>query len=165
MKWWILLIVAVPVGLIVLMAGIGLLLPKAHVVSRSATYLCSSSELFRIITDFRSMPTWRSGLREVRPREGGEGWVEVNKMGELPLEMIENVPDQKLVMKIAPGLKFGGTWTYELVPREGRCTLTITERGEVYNPIFRFLSRFVIGHSANIEQYHRDLAKRLERGR
>jgi len=32
-------------------------------------------------------------------------------------------------------------------------TLRITENGEVYNVIFRFVSRFVMGHSATIDKY------------
>ena len=31
--------------------------------------------------------------------------------------------------------------------------MTITERGEVYNPIFRFVSRFVLGHEKTINTY------------
>jgi hypothetical protein len=33
----------------------------------------------------------------------------------------------------------------------------ITEEGEVYNPVFRFISRFVIGQTRTIETYLRDL--------
>jgi hypothetical protein len=36
--------------------------------------------------------------------------------------------------------------------------LTITENGEVYNPLFRFVSRFIMGHAATIEKYQRDVA-------
>jgi hypothetical protein len=35
--------------------------------------------------------------------------------------------------------------------------LRITEQGEVYNPVFRFVSRFVIGQNRTIETYLRDL--------
>ena len=35
--------------------------------------------------------------------------------------------------------------------------LTITERGEVYNPIFRFLSRFVFAQTATMESFLRGL--------
>ena len=38
--------------------------------------------------------------------------------------------------------------------------VSITERGEVYNPIFRFLSRFVFGHTGTMETYLRDLARK-----
>ena len=78
--------------------------------------------------------------------------------------MVERtVPDRLLVGRIADAnLPFGGSWTYELAPRAaGQTSLTITEDGEVYNPIFRFVSRFVMGHSATINQYLSDVGKRF----
>jgi hypothetical protein len=50
-------------------------------------------------------------------------------------------------------LPFGGTWVYEIVPEGDSCTLTITEHGKVYNPLFRFVSRFIMGHTATIDSY------------
>ena len=47
----------------------------------------------------------------------------------------------------------------ELIPRGDSTTLRITENGEVYNPVFRFVSRFVFGHSATIEKYLADVRK------
>jgi hypothetical protein len=40
--------------------------------------------------------------------------------------------------------------------------LRITEEGEVYNPIFRFVSRFIMGHTATIDSYLSAVRKRLE---
>jgi hypothetical protein len=58
------------------------------------------------------------------------------------------------VVKIAdPKLPFGGTWTYEVIPSEGGTRLRITERGEVYNPIFRFISHFIIGQTRTMDEY------------
>ena len=37
----------------------------------------------------------------------------------------------------------------------------ITENGEVYNPLFRFMSRFVFGHTATIDKYLEDLGQVL----
>ena len=54
-------------------------------------------------------------------------------------------------------LPFGGTWTYRIVPAAAGSELTITEDGEVYNPIFRFMSRFVFGHTATIDGFLADL--------
>ena len=57
-----------------------------------------------------------------------------------------------LVTRIADrSLPFGGTWTYVLAPDGNGTRLTITEHGEVYNPIFRFVSRFIIGHTGTME--------------
>ena len=40
----------------------------------------------------------------------------------------------------------------------GGCVAVVTERGEVKHPLFRVISRFVIGHTRTIDGYLRDLA-------
>ena len=37
--------------------------------------------------------------------------------------------------------------------------MTISERGEVYNPLYRFVSRFFIGHTRTIDAYLAELAR------
>jgi hypothetical protein len=66
------------------------------------------------------------------------------------------------VTRIAdPSLPFGGTWTYDLKPQGSGTELTITEDGEVYNPIFRFMSKFVFSQTATIEAYQASLKRKL----
>ena len=45
----------------------------------------------------------------------------------------------------------------------GKTKVTITENGEVYNPIFRFVSKFIIGYSATANRYLADLRSELEK--
>ncbi len=79
------------------------------------------------------------------------------------LVLVFPIAEQKLVTRIADkDLPFGGTWTYEIAPDNRGTTLTITEHSEVYNPVFRFISRFVIGHTEQIDKYFDSLATRLE---
>lgn len=58
-------------------------------------------------------------------------------------------------------LPFGGTWTYEVNRLPSGATLKITENGEVYNVLFRFMSRFVFGHHATIETYLKYLGRKF----
>ena len=60
-----------------------------------------------------------------------------------------------------PGQPFGGTWTYALTPNGTGTSLTITEDGEVYNPIFRFMSHFFFSQTATIDAYLAALQRRL----
>ena len=60
-----------------------------------------------------------------------------------------------------PKLPFGGTWTYEVQPDGTGSAVTITEDGEVYNPIFRFVSRFFIGYEGTLRQYASDVERKL----
>ena len=39
--------------------------------------------------------------------------------------------------------------------------LTITERGEVYNPIFRFVSKFLMGQTKSMDEYLRALGRKF----
>ena len=81
--------------------------------------------------------------------------------GDLATEEVESVPPKLLVTKIVGEKAFGGTWTFEVGPADRGSTLTITERGEVYNPLFRFVSRFVLGHHRTIDGYMSRLRKRF----
>ena len=92
---------------------------------------------------------------------GATGWVEKMNRMEIPLQILES-SSNKLVTKIAdPKLPFGGTWTYEVQPDGTGSAVTITEDGEVYNPIFRFVSKFIMGHASTINGYLRALGKKF----
>jgi hypothetical protein len=84
------------------------------------------------------------------------------KNGDITFVVVESVRPQHLLVRIDDvSLPFGGSWSYDLVPSGTGTILTITERGEVYNPLFRFMSRFVFGHSATMEGFLASLTTRL----
>ena len=43
----------------------------------------------------------------------------------------------------------------------GGTALRITEDGEVYNPLFRFMSQFVFGHHATVDTFLTDLGRKF----
>ena len=91
-------------------------------------------------------------------------WIEYGKAdSKMTYEVVESDPPQNLVTRIAEAnLPFGGTWTYDITPAaDGASTLTMTENGEVYNPIFRFMSRYVMGYTATMDRYLQALQKKL----
>ena len=162
MKW--LLIGAVSLaGVLILIVIIGALLPQKHTVSRSISLHRSADVVWGLIS---GPPTWRTGVtryQELPPHDGHRMWSETDKHGQtITFEAVESLPPRRLVTQIADKkLPFGGTWTYEIVPAGGSCTLTITENGEVYNPLFRFVSRFIIGQTATIDGYLNALKAKL----
>lgn len=163
---WVLIVVGGLVGLVVLVAIIGLLLPKSHEAMRVAKYRQPSEIIWQAITDYKNFPSWRPDVKSIDPlpeRDGRPAWREVDNHGQvLPLEVVEWLPPQRLVTRIAgPKLAFGGTWTFEIASAEGGCTLRITENGEIYNPIFRFMARFVFGYTATMETYLKALGKKF----
>lgn len=167
---WVLIAVAAVVGLVGVVAFVGALLPRAHTASRTGQFRQPPDSVWRAITDFAAAPSWRPDVRAVErlpDRDGHAVWQETDKHGQrLPLEILEFVPPRRLVMRIAdPKLPFGGTWTYEISTAagggEGSSTLRITEDGEIYNPIFRFVARFILGHTATMNGYLRALGRRF----
>ncbi len=171
---WILVVLGILVAVLALVALVGALLPKEHVASRAARFRQPPESIWQAITDYEKFPSWRPGVKIVQrlpDRNGRLVWVEKAEYGpraqQVPIEVVESRPPAggspgRLVTRIAdPHLPFGGTWTYELVAASGTTTLRITENGEVYNPIFRFLSRFVFGHTATLEAYLKALGKKL----
>src|SRR5439155_11902889 len=129
--------------LVATIAIIGSRLPKSHTASRTVRFRRSAEEIFDTLTDYRSFPSWRADVKSVRELDDGRrGWIETTRHGDMPLEIIESDRPQKFVTRIAdPKLPFGGTWTWQIVsiaPEE--CEVTVTEDGEIYNPLFRFMA-------------------------
>lgn len=161
---WVLIALAAIVALIALTALIGLFIPKQHRASATARFKVSADQIWAAITNFEAMPSWRPGLRVERlpDRNGHPVWQEVSRQGKMPLELVELDAPRRMVARIAdPSLPFGGTWTYEIAPQDGGAALTITEDGEIYNPIFRTMARLIFGYHATMEGYLRALGKKF----
>jgi hypothetical protein len=164
MKWilWIFIALA---GVLMLITLIGWLLPKAHTVTREAQFPEPPEAIWKVITDIEAMPTWRQGLQSVKhlpDKKGLPSWMETSASGTIPFETVASQPPGKLIVRIAdPKLPFGGTWTYEITPVAAGSRLRIREDGEVYNPVFRFLSRFVFGYSGTLDAYLKSLERKL----
>lgn len=165
MKLLIIIVVGIIAGLLLLagiVALIGSQLPKSHVASRSILLRRSPQEVYAAVRDFNSAAKWRSDLKqvEVETREGGPVYFrEVGKHGTVNYELLEDVPAERMVTKIRDtDLGYSGQWTYTFTPENGGTRLTIREDGEVSNVIFRFMSRYVFGHTATIDSYLTSLA-------
>jgi hypothetical protein len=137
-------------------------LPVKHTVTREATINISAERLYALITTPLDFPKWRTGVKSVEMLPTGGGlpkWIEVSSNGTITFAVTQSVPGVELTTVIADkSLPFGGSWTYVLVPAgPDSTTLRITEDGEVYNVVFRFMSRFVFGHAATIDRYLKDV--------
>lgn len=161
---WVLYAALGLVGLVALIAIIGSLLPKGHVASRKARFAAPPERLWATITDFGAAASWRADLKavEILPLENGRTrYREESRHGKVLFEVEEQEAPRRLVTRIAdPDLPFGGAWTIELAGEGEGTRVTITERGEVYNPIFRFLSHFFFSQHATIDQYLMALGKK-----
>jgi uncharacterized protein YndB with AHSA1/START domain len=151
-------------ALLLAIVGFGYALPVAHVATRDAVLPAQPERVFAAITDVEAYPKWRSDVEgvEVIARTPRMQWRERGSDGTIAFEIEDSEPPRRLVIRITDrSLAFGGAWTFTLQPVEGGTRLTITENGEVYNPLFRVISRFVFGHTATIDKYLGDLQKHL----
>jgi hypothetical protein len=129
---WVAIGVAVLVGLVVVVAIVGAILPRQHLASRTLRVQRTPQDIWPVVTRLSDAST-------------------------VPVEVVESAPPHRLVTRVTAAEKnFGGTWTITIAPAPegpGRAesTVTITEDGWVANPIFRFMSRLVIGHHATMD--------------
>jgi uncharacterized protein YndB with AHSA1/START domain len=165
-------VVGVLVLLVAAIAAIGMMLPQNHVAARTVRVRQTPEQVFAIISDVEKMPTWREDVTrvEILPVDDGRMMFREHGSDAVTYRVETSEPPRRRVVRIADGnLPYGGTWTYDVTPvsaapAAGRgaalTQITITERGEVYNPIFRFMSRFVFSHNATIDAYLIALGKK-----
>jgi len=167
----ILIIVAAVIAILLLLVLLtGMFLPEKHVAARACYLDASPEEVWAVITNFEAQPRWRTSLRRVErlpDRQGKEVWREVEgRNRQLSYETVQAQPPHRLVRRIIDeGLAFGGSWTFEITPEGRGSQLKITEHGEVRNAVFRFVSKFVIGHTATMQLYLKNLQRVLEHQR
>jgi hypothetical protein len=134
MKWILIAIIAIA-AVVALVAVIGATLPRNHVASRALALHRSPEEIWPVIMQ----ATASSGV---------------------PIDVIESDPPRRQVTRVKDTEKmFGGTWTITITPTATGGTLKIAEDGWVGNPIFRFVSLYVMGHHATMDGMLRAVAK------
>jgi hypothetical protein len=142
MKWIWRAVLAVT-ALVAVVALVGVWLPVGHEASRSAEFSKPPEAVFALISDLNNYATW---------------WPE----NETNVAIVESVPPSRFVTKIdEPDAPFGGTWTWVIEKTPSGSRATITERGEIYNPIFRTLAKFVFGYTSTMESCLAAAQKRL----
>ena len=128
-------------GLLVLAAGIaavGAMLPRTHKASRTLRVKRPPADVWPVV-------------------------IQVTQASDVPVDVLDSQPPHRLVTRVTEKEKnFGGTWTIDLTPVGEGSTVTIAEDGWVANPIFRFVSRVVIGHHATMDGVLKQVAKGLD---
>ncbi len=149
-----LIVVGVLVLLVLCVVVTGALLPKRHVVSRSAMFKAQPDKLFALVAGSQD---WRPDLKSCELiTEGGRQFQrETSTHGNTVLyELLEAKPPSAIQRRIATeNLPYGGSWSFVFEPADGGTRVQITEDGEVYNPVFRFVSKFVMGQTATLDAY------------
>ena len=160
MRWALYVVIAVAL-LALIVVIVGAMLPRQHSASRTARIAMPPEALYALLTDVSRYPSWRAGLKSLErlpDKQGMPAWIEDANGMKIPMRFERMEAPSLLVGRIdSTELAFGGTWTYRIVPAPGGSDLTITEDGEVYNVVFRFMSRFVFGYHATMDAFIRGL--------
>jgi uncharacterized protein YndB with AHSA1/START domain len=163
---WIAIVAAALVALIAIVIVIRALLPRDHVSTLSARIPAPPQAVWEAITDPSQFPNWRHDVQRVELLPGsanGPSWREHSGSGALTMVVDLAEPPSHLITRIADkGLPFSGTWECRVEPEgESASRITVVERGSVYNPVFRFVSRFIMGHTGTIDIYLRALGRKF----
>lgn len=156
-------LIVLVVIVVAIVALLGSRLPKEHVASRSIRLHKSPSEVYAAARDFASAPAWRADVQRVEVTTRPDGRIHFREQGKhdaVNYELAEDIPAQRMVTRIVDtNLGYSGQWTYLFAAENSGTRLTITENGEVSNVLFRFMSRYILGHTATIDSYLSSLAK------
>jgi hypothetical protein len=162
-------ILLVVVGVLVLLVGgvliIGLLTPADHQASRTLRVKQAPEAVWAAINDHANEPSWRDDVASVTSageRNGKQVWQENYKDGNtLQLMTTESRQPNRMVREIAEEGPFSGRWEIDIQPIAGGSSVKITEIGKVSNPFFRFVSKYILGHTHQMEKYLTSLAKKF----
>ena len=146
---------------------VGRSLPLSHVASLEERFDAPRDSVFAVLEGVADYPKWRRDVTRVEilpPVAGNPSWRESNGRDRVEYVADQVVVPERWVTRItSEGLPYGGRWIFELTPDSGGTRVTITEEGEVYNPLFRFMMTYVFGATMTIERYLDDLGKRVAR--
>jgi uncharacterized protein YndB with AHSA1/START domain len=147
-------------------ALLGARLPVSHVATRSVVIAAPPTDIFAAISDFSSASSWRGDVKSMSvttdSATGRLRVTEVSSSGTMTMEVEQVMPPMRLVTRIVgDGLPYGGAWAYRLEPQGSSTRVTITEHGEVYHPVFRFISNYLIGHTGTLETYLTNLGRKF----
>jgi len=162
---WVFIGGGVLVGVPLLTALVGLMLPRDHLAQMSMRLTASPERVWGLVADSNGTARWRPDVAavEMEPSAGGRvRFVEVSRHGRTPFEVIaQEAPHKQVVQVVDAGLPYGGTWTWALMPTNPGTQVTISEAGFIRNPLFRVMSRLFFPPTATMDKYLHALATEL----
>jgi hypothetical protein len=150
------------VGMIVLLCAtawvIGRRLPEAHSATVVSEVNATPELVMTRIRDIAHHADWRPDVQRIEilgEEHGVLRYVEHGSNGRIPYAFRELVPGRVFTSTIdTDTLPFGGAWTITVEPLgEAGTRVTIREDGVVRPPLFRTISRYVMGHTHSIDAY------------
>lgn len=128
--------------------GVGLTMPRDHLVASRINLAASPDSVFSVLRAFGDYPNWdRDFSSSVRGKSsrGREVWVQETTGMTMSIEVKESRAPSRLVTEVVTDEKsvWGGEWTYEVKSTGAGTEVTITERGWIKSPPFRVLMKLM----------------------
>jgi hypothetical protein len=160
-----LIIGGILIALILTVLVVGLLTPVEHHASRMLKTKQSPQAIWDAINDHANEASWRTDISSVQSageRNGKPVWQENYKDGNtLQLATTESKPPTRMVREIAEEGPFSGRWEIDITPTPEGSNVRITEIGKIPNPFFRFVSKYILGQTTQMEKYLTHLAQKF----
>jgi hypothetical protein len=163
---WILRISGAVAGVVGVIYLVGWMLPREHVASAEAAVMAPPDRVAALVRDVEGQPRWRSAVKRVEVLERGPAGLRYREHGGddvITFLFREEAAGRFRSTIVDDRLPFGGAWTIEVRPAPGGSLVRVREDGVVKDPLYRFFSRFVFGHTATMRAYLADLERAAER--
>jgi len=166
MRWrqWLLTVVLLGVAVVIIAYGLGERLPVEHTTVAAQTIAAPPAKVWALMTNVDAQTTWRRGLKSVDelPTDmGRQQWIEHYSGSQMMFVLDKSEPMTTRVVRLEPqGAPFDGSWTYSVMAMDdGSTSVTITEHGHTFSPLFRFVSHYILGDTFQQKRYLEDLNK------
>jgi hypothetical protein len=157
-------IVLVGLGVLVVLAGLGLLagylLPATREGRAETVILAPPEAVLRVIADVTGQQAWRSGIGAVE--RTADGWVETTERGERISFVAEEMTVRRVRLRFVSDAGYSGAWEAALTPTEGGTRISVVERATVPSPLGRILARLYFDPQAFATRYLAELKVRVE---
>lgn len=144
-------LLAIGVGLV----GYGTMLPVSHTAAGTVTIAARPEAVFDLVADPARGPQWRADVERVEAITASR-WRE-HGADTLTLQRVELSRPTRYVVSVVEHPDFGGTWTWTFAPTDAGTEVTLTEDGEVYDPLFRAVMTLTNTQSATLRSRLQEL--------
>lgn len=157
------------------------LLPETRTVSASGLIAAGPRTVWSLLVRVEDYPSWRASVVRVEPLPGEEGpvrsspgpgpvlgrppagWVEVDRAGNrVRWRVIEAAPPERLALEVRAGWPpYRGRRVVRLSPEDGVTRVSVGQRGEAGNALFRFAGRYLSSPNRDPERLISALVERV----
>ena len=160
--YWILLVMALLVSLVAAALVGGLVTPRKHIVGRTIRLRAAPDKVWALVRTVKAYPNWREEIMSVEEAAGNDlrpAWTEIGRQKSLSyMAVTDDAPHRFTARIMDDDLGYAGEWQYVINATADGTQLTITEHGEVGNPVFRFVRAHLVGYTGSMDAFLRDVA-------